>query len=197
MKAQLDVVVSVSPATQEFIQGLAILFVSRNTPKENSNHAEEKEAQKSPEARQEKGKGKAIEEDEALEESEDLEELEEEIKPSKKSKKGKGKAVEEVEELDDELEEGEDLEEDEEDLEEDEPEEIEEEIKPTKGKKGKKEAASKPPKHTADDINAACKLRAKQSGRPHVLNILKKKFGVTSISDLQPHQYGDVIEAMK
>lgn len=72
-------------------------------------------------------------------------------------------------------------------------EEDEEEEKPTP-KKAKK--------LTADDVNDACKLRAKRNGggkdgRNEVLAILKKKFKVTSVMDLKEDQYAKVIAAMQ
>lgn len=53
---------------------------------------------------------------------------------------------------------------------------------------------------THDDVNDACKARAADTGgkegRTEVLTILKKKFKVTSVSELKPEQYQSVIEAM-
>ena len=52
-------------------------------------------------------------------------------------------------------------------------------------------------KITVDDINDACKAKAKRTSRDEVLTILKKKFGVRSVTDLIPSQYEGVIKAMK
>lgn len=63
-----------------------------------------------------------------------------------------------------------------------------EEEKP-KGKKTKK--------ITIDDVNDACKAKANESSRKDVLKILDKKFGVSSVTDLEPEQYSKVIAAMQ
>lgn len=57
-------------------------------------------------------------------------------------------------------------------------------------------------KLTVDDVNDACKERATDEGggkvgRSAVLAILKKKFKVTSVTDLDEKQYAAVISAMK
>lgn len=56
-------------------------------------------------------------------------------------------------------------------------------------------------KITVDDVNDACKARAAETGgkegRQEVLTILKKKFKVASVNDLEPEQYAAVIAAMK
>lgn len=59
--------------------------------------------------------------------------------------------------------------------------------------KGKKTAAKK---ITVNDVNDACKAKAASSDRKTVLGILKKKFGVTSVTELKAEQYADVIKAM-
>lgn len=74
----------------------------------------------------------------------------------------------------------------------------EEEEAPKKGKKKKL---------TLDDVNDACKARVKaiieeqgctgQDARSAVLKLLKKKFDVKSVSDLEPEQYEDVIIALE
>lgn len=64
----------------------------------------------------------------------------------------------------------------------------------------KKKAAAKETKAaklTAKDVNAACKERAGRTNRADVLGILKKKFKVTSVTELKPEQYADVIKTMK
>lgn len=76
----------------------------------------------------------------------------------------------------------------------DEPEaEVEDEEPAPKSKKSKKGP-------TLDDVNDACIERAgqnKKTGRAEVLAILKKEFGVKSVTDLQPSDYQAVIDAMK
>jgi hypothetical protein len=52
-------------------------------------------------------------------------------------------------------------------------------------------------KYTANDVNDACKAKAQASDRATVLGILKKKFKVSSVTELKPDQYADVITAMK
>lgn len=57
-------------------------------------------------------------------------------------------------------------------------------------------------KLTVDDVNDACKERATdegggKAGRMAVLGILKKKFKVQSVTDLDEKQYAAVISAMK
>jgi hypothetical protein len=57
-------------------------------------------------------------------------------------------------------------------------------------------------KITLDDVNDACKERAAdegggKEGRSVVLKILKKKFKVDSVSELEETQYAAVISAMK
>lgn len=73
----------------------------------------------------------------------------------------------------------------------------EEEVKEAP-KKGKGKAA---PKVTIDQVNDACKERVKKIGGPDarkkVLALLKKNFGVTSVSELEPSQYADVVASMK
>jgi hypothetical protein len=62
-------------------------------------------------------------------------------------------------------------------------------------------AAKKAKKLTIDDVNDACMARSRQiggkEGRIEVLAILKKKFKTTSVTDLEPEQYADVIKVMK
>lgn len=55
---------------------------------------------------------------------------------------------------------------------------------------------AKAPKLTIDDVIGACKLYAKENGRPATLALLKKKFKTTSVSDLKPEQFAAVIEVM-
>jgi hypothetical protein len=102
---------------------------------------------------------------------------------------------------------------DEEEEEAEEPAEEEEDEEPVKKKKGAKAASfdeeeeeegedEKPAKKgktkvTLDDVNDACKERARNSNRAEALGILKKKFKVDSVSDLKPEQYEAVIKAMK
>lgn len=111
------------------------------------------------------------------------------------AKKDKAKAadeeIEEEEETESEEEETEEEseesnEEETEEEEESEEEEEEEEI-PAKGKKLKL---------TLDDVNKACKTAAKNTSRAAVLKLLKKKFQVASVSDLEPAQYKAVIAAL-
>lgn len=112
----------------------------------------------------------------------ELEENDEDIAPPKKTAKKKPVASfdedEEEEEEDDENEEDED-----------EDTVIE-----------KKTAKPKMSKITPKMVGDACKLRAQETGgkegRQEVLTILKKKFGVTSVSALKPEQYASVIKAM-
>lgn len=68
------------------------------------------------------------------------------------------------------------------------------EVKTTK----KTAAAVKPPKYTLDDVNDACKAKARAAGggkpgRDKVLSILKKNFNTLSVSELKPEQYGKAI----
>lgn len=51
-------------------------------------------------------------------------------------------------------------------------------------------------KLTIDDVNDACIERAGRTNRAEVLSVLKKKFGVKSVTDLKPEQYADVVKAM-
>ncbi len=62
-------------------------------------------------------------------------------------------------------------------------------------KEAKKAAPKK--KLTVNDVNDACKAKATASNRKEVLAILKKKFNVTSVTELKNEQYADVIAAMK
>lgn len=61
-------------------------------------------------------------------------------------------------------------------------------------------AKTKKKKLTVNDVNDACKKRAAsvggKAGRDEVLKILKKKFKVESVADLEPEQYADAIEAV-
>ncbi len=62
-------------------------------------------------------------------------------------------------------------------------------------------AKKKAKKITLEDVNEACKARAKatggKEGRAEVLKILKKQFKTESVSSLDEDQYADVIEAME
>jgi hypothetical protein len=65
-----------------------------------------------------------------------------------------------------------------------------------------KPTKKKAKKLTVDDVNDACKERAAdegggKEGRKVVLGILKKKFKVESVSELEETQYAAVISAMK
>ena len=75
----------------------------------------------------------------------------------------------------------------------DDEEDKEEEPAPKKEKKKKK--------LTVDSINDACKERAQRlggkEGRAEVLGILKKKFKVSSVTELKPDSYAAVISAMR
>lgn len=51
-------------------------------------------------------------------------------------------------------------------------------------------------KITVNDVNDACKAKAAASDRKTVLGILKKKFNVTSVTELDAKQYADVVKAM-
>lgn len=63
-------------------------------------------------------------------------------------------------------------------------------------------AAKKAPakKLTLDDVNDACKARAKRTGGPEgrkeVLALLKKHFKASSVSELKPEQFAKAIEVM-
>lgn len=140
------------------------------------------------------GKGKVADEEDVDDEDADDEEVDE------KPKKGKHKKKAQVEEADEEDEEDEDTDEDtdedadEEDDDEDDGEEEdaadeeEEDEKPKKKKKGKKS------KVTIDDVNdAAIKLAKELGDRKKVLKLLKKKFKVESVTDLEPSQYEAVV----
>lgn len=151
--------------------------------------------------RLEKAAGKKVSKaTEADEDEETDEEEDDEALATKKKKKSKKTAKtsdddedEEGEEEDDEEEETEEEEEDESDEEKedaDEEEEDDEEESSTKKKKKSK-------KLTVDDVNDACMAKAKEEDRKVVLGILKKKFKVTSVTELKPDQYAAVIKAMK
>lgn len=60
---------------------------------------------------------------------------------------------------------------------------------PKETKKGAK-------KYSVNDVNDACKKKAAATDRKQVLTILKKKFGVASVTELKAEQYADVIKAM-
>lgn len=63
-----------------------------------------------------------------------------------------------------------------------------------KAKKGAKAAK----KLTMDDVNDACKERARgEGGRDAVLKILQKKFKTKTVRSLKPEQFQSCIEAMK
>lgn len=137
-------------------------------------------------------KAKASEETEAEETEAEETEEEDDFGAGKKAAKGEGgkKAAKGFD--DDAAAEEEEAEESEEEEEaEESKEEEEEEEKPAKNAKAKK--------LTADDVNDACKARARalRGTRAEVLSILKKKFKVKSVSDLEPSQYADAIKAMK
>lgn len=55
---------------------------------------------------------------------------------------------------------------------------------------------TKKKKLTVNDVNDACKAKAQATDRKTVLGILKKQFGVTSVTELDSKQYADVIKAM-
>jgi hypothetical protein len=56
-------------------------------------------------------------------------------------------------------------------------------------------------KVTADDVNDACKTKAAsiggKGGREAIFNVLKKQFGVASVTELKAEQYAAVIEAIE
>lgn len=107
----------------------------------------------------------------------------------------------------------------------DDEDEEEETAAPVKATKGKKAAASfddeveedeapvapskktKEKKLTFDDVNDACKARVLREiqtrgctgkdARSAVLKLLTKKFKVTSVSELEPTQYADLIKVMQ
>ncbi len=65
---------------------------------------------------------------------------------------------------------------------------------PAKATRGRK-----PKKVTVDDVNDACKARARaggKNGRAEVLAILKKKFKTESVSELEEDQWQPCIDAM-
>lgn len=55
---------------------------------------------------------------------------------------------------------------------------------------------AKEKKLTVDDVNAACMKAAQSVNRAHVLGILKTKFKVKSVTELEPAQYAAVIKAL-
>lgn len=57
-----------------------------------------------------------------------------------------------------------------------------------------KKKASKKKGPTLNDVQDACKKASRKLTREKVLKVLKKKFGVASVSELEPDQYADVIE---
>lgn len=130
------------------------------------------------------GKGaKAKASREAVEEEENEEEEEQDDFASK-SKRGKAKKAASFDDDDS-------AEEENEDESDDASEEESDDIDVGSLKKGKAK------KLTGDDVNDACKAKAAESSRSEVLAILKKKFKVKSISDLEPSQYAAVIKAME
>lgn len=62
--------------------------------------------------------------------------------------------------------------------------------------KAAKSKTTKPKKTTLDDVNDACIARATRGNRAEVLGILKKKFKVKSVTDLEPEHYEAVVKAM-
>lgn len=56
--------------------------------------------------------------------------------------------------------------------------------------------SSKQKKLTIDDVNDACMKRSGRTNRAEVLGILKTKFKVKSVTDLEPEQYAAVVKAM-
>lgn len=61
-----------------------------------------------------------------------------------------------------------------------------------------KPAKGAPKKYTDKDVNQAAIKHAKANGgKAKTLKILEKKFGVKSILELKPTQYGQVIAALK
>lgn len=94
-------------------------------------------------------------------------------------------------------------------------EEEEDDVTPAAKKAAKKAAASfdeeeeedapapakKAKKITLDDVNDACKARARSTGgkegRAEVLALLKKKFKTESVSELKPEQYAACVALME
>jgi len=68
-------------------------------------------------------------------------------------------------------------------------------MKEEKSAKPKEKAKAK--KWTVSDVNNACKAKAQATDRKTVLGLLKKHFKVTSITELDQSQYGEVIKLMK
>jgi hypothetical protein len=65
-------------------------------------------------------------------------------------------------------------------------------------KKVAKKTGARKKKTSVNAVNDACKSLAATCGdRKVVLGILKKDFGVTSVTELEPTQYDEVIQAMK
>lgn len=60
----------------------------------------------------------------------------------------------------------------------------------------KKTATKKPKKITLEQVNAACKAHAKAGSFQATKTLLKKKFKVDSVQDLDEDQYADVIAAL-
>lgn len=130
----------------------------------------------------------------------------EEAPPSKKSG-NKGKAVRGKKQIEDAI--SESVSESEEDYNEDDTEVEESESPPPKapskipakkgrpasGKSGAGTAGTGAVTVTSDDVTDACKARAGRSNRVEVSGILKR-FGVKSVTELEPSQYPAVIKAM-
>lgn len=150
-------------------------------------------------------KSKAVEAESEEDDSEDFEE-ETSKKSAAKSSKKKVQKAKDFDDDDDSEDDDSDSAGDEEDSDDAEPEASEEdsdddaESEPVK-KKGKAK------KLTSEDVNAACKERVKREiedngssakdARAVVSGILKKKFKVSSVTDLDEDQFAAVIKAMK
>jgi hypothetical protein len=150
------------------------------------------------------GKSKAVEAESEEDDSEDFEETSK--KGTAKSGKKKVQKAKDFDDDDDSEDDDSDSAGDEEDSDDAEPEASEEdsdddaESEPVK-KKGKAK------KLTSEDVNAACKERVKREiedngssakdARAVVSGILKKKFKVSSVTDLDEDQFTAVIKAMK
>lgn len=72
----------------------------------------------------------------------------------------------------------------------------EEEDTPEEVSPPSKEKKAKTRKVTVDDVNDACKARARLHSRDAVLEILQKNFNTKTISSLNPDQYALCVELM-
>lgn len=174
---KLDLGIMAGADSKAWLQG----FTTQNDRLEKLLDRMEKIGSKTP------VKVKAESEEDADEAEENLDNEEDDFaaKPAKNSKKKSADFDDDEDEIED----------DDEDAEEKSDDEDESEVEEAPAaKKGRAK------KVTVDDVNEACKMRARaggKEGRAQVLGILKKKFKTESVSELEPDQWQACIDAMK